>query len=174
MVAPAWAEDGSFLVFRRLKQNVGAFHKFLHDEALKLEITPGLFGAKCVGRWASGAPILRAREIDNVKWAEDDSKNNDFMFTEDLLGQVCPVAAHIRKVYPRGDVKESEVQRHRLLRRGIPYGDPSLSSPTAPVPDTENDATADCSSSPTRLRSRINSSFCRNKRINLISERRRP
>ena len=56
------------------------------------------------------------------------------------LGQVCPVAAHIRKVYPRGDEKESEVQRHRLLRRGIPYGEPSLSSPTAPVPDTEDAA----------------------------------
>ena len=41
-------------------------------------------------------------------------------------------------MYPRGDVKESEVQTHRLLRRGIPYGEPSLSSPTAPVPDTED------------------------------------
>jgi Dyp-type peroxidase family len=136
--APAWAEDGSFLVFRRLKQNVGAFHTFLHDEAKKLGITPDLFGAKCVGRWASGAPILRAHQKDNVKWAEDDSKNNDFMFTEDRTGEVCPFAAHIRKVYPRGDVKESEVQKHRLLRRGIPYGEPSLSSPTAPVPDTED------------------------------------
>src|SRR5262249_24395355 len=93
------------------------------------------FGAKCIGRWASGAPILRAPEQDNAKWAQDDSKNNDFTFTEeDPDGEVCPFAAHIRKAYPRDD--ESITQTHRLLRRGIPYGEPSLSSPTMPLPDT--------------------------------------
>jgi Dyp-type peroxidase family len=141
-----FAEDGSFLVFRRLKQDVGAFHSFLHKEAQKrgMDLNPDRLGAQCVGRWASGAPILRARKQDNANWAEDDSKNNDFMFSEDFDGEVCPYASHIRKMYPRDDISKSApqslsksiTQTHRLLRRGIPYGEPSLSSPTAPLSDT--------------------------------------
>lgn len=148
--APAWAEDGSFLVFRRLHQDVGAFHQFLHDTALKLSVDDpnlsNLLGAKCVGRWASGAPILLAQQDDNPEFAKDD-KNNNFKFgkfklgeqdAEDLKGEVCPFAAHIRKVYPRDDVDESEMQTHRLLRRGIPYGERSKSLPTAPYSDTDD------------------------------------
>jgi hypothetical protein len=32
---PKWAEDGSFLVFRRLKQEVSLFWNFIKDEAAK-------------------------------------------------------------------------------------------------------------------------------------------
>jgi len=144
---PPWAQDGSFLVFRRLRQDVGSFHEFLHDTAQGLKIDPGLFGAKCVGRWTSGAPILHAPEQDDAELAKDDLKNNDFEFRkEDRKGRVCPFASHIRKVYPRDDEKdlpakkqplnERITQTHRLLRRGIPYGAPSPSSPNAPLQDS--------------------------------------
>ena len=56
-VAPAvqkFAQNGSFLVFRRLRQDVHAFHTFLQDEAVNLRLTPEHVGAMCVGRWASG------------------------------------------------------------------------------------------------------------------------
>jgi len=151
MTAPEWAEDGSLLVFRRLRQDVGAFHKFLHDTARKLNSgDPNLLGAKCVGRWASSAPIVLTPNKDDVTLAQA-KENNDFKFKEkDFEGAFCPFASHIRKVYPRDDVLSSEEtlppenqslnesisQTHRLLRRGIPYGGPSLSSPTAPFPDT--------------------------------------
>jgi Dyp-type peroxidase family len=127
-VVPDWAKDGSFLVFRRLKQNVGAFHKFLRETALN----PALLAAKCIGRWPSGTPILddTTGENEEAAIARGSSINNDFTFTEDSQGATCPFAAHIRRVYPRdGD------QTHRLLRRGIPYGEPSFSSPTAPYSD---------------------------------------
>jgi Dyp-type peroxidase family len=144
---PEWGDNGSFLVFRRLRQDVGGFHEFLKSTAKTLGIDAGLFGAKCVGRWASGAPIERAPNLDNPQMSRDDCANNAFDFQNgttsaaptqpgdcrdnfpanpakaDALGALCPFSGHIRKSYPRDDLKEAEVERHRLIRRGIPFGD---------------------------------------------------
>jgi deferrochelatase/peroxidase EfeB len=62
---PAWAKDGSFVVFRRLRQDVEAFREFVNETAFQLRLSPEFVGAKLVGRWASGAPLLRAPEADN-------------------------------------------------------------------------------------------------------------
>jgi Dyp-type peroxidase family len=167
---PDWARNGSFLVFRRLRQDVGGFHEFLKTEGDLRNLGPALFGAKCVGRWASGAPIERAPTADNLKMSRDDCANNAFNFQEatvpkvpkpglgqckdrfpddlgktDTLGAVCPFAGHIRKAYPRDDTpltgnkkgppNEANTETHRLLRRGIPFGDPF--DPTV-IPDDGN------------------------------------
>ena len=160
---PSWAKDGSFLVFRRLRQDVSALHRFLHDKAQQFNIDPAFVGAKLVGRWPTGAPVLRAKCDDDAALAADDCANNHFEFEDsveliepqdkespidcrdnqfpqppaDADGQVCPLSAHIRKAYPRDDDPPGEVptQTHRLLRRGIPYGPPSSSSPHAPFTD---------------------------------------
>ena len=162
---PAWAKDGSFVIFRRLRQDVQAFRDFERQTAFQLGISPDLFGAKLVGRWASGAPILRAPEADNRALADDDCANNNFEFGDespqifpdqkqsdldctdeipnaqplalfppsegDPTGQICPFAGHIRKAYPRDDTsstlpdtQEVTTQTHRILRRGIPFGQP--------------------------------------------------
>jgi Dyp-type peroxidase family len=162
---PAWAKDGSFLVFRRLRQDVQAFRDFVDQTVFELGLSSEFVGAKLVGRWASGAPILRAPEDDNRALADDDCANNNFEFGEetdpilpeqkqspidctdeipnsqppalfppsegDPEGQVCPFAAHIRKAYPRDDTsttlpttREVTTQTHRILRRGIPFGEP--------------------------------------------------
>jgi Dyp-type peroxidase family len=190
VAGPAWAENGSFLVYRRLRQDVAGFEQFIHQTAQQLGIAPELVGAKLMGRWASGAPILRAPEADDPALGDSDCANNHFEFgkasrqilpddqaspidcsdgkeqrtknkeqgsrrtenqelrTENLLpesadsdlfpisegdplGQICPFASHIRKVYPRDDpsktlpsANEASTQTHRLLRRGIPFGEP--------------------------------------------------
>jgi len=162
---PAWAKDGSFVVFRRLRQDVEAFREFVNETAFQLGLSPELVGAKLVGRWASGAPILRAPEADNRALADDDCANNNFEFEEetdpilpeqkespidctdeipnshppalfppsegDPEGLICPFAGHIRKAYPRDDTSttlpdtsEVTTQTHRILRRGIPFGEP--------------------------------------------------
>ncbi len=77
---PTWAKHGSFLVFRRLRQDVGAFHSFLKEQAEKLQVDPAFLGAKIVGRWPSGAPILRSVEADNPNLGGNDCANNDFEF----------------------------------------------------------------------------------------------
>jgi Dyp-type peroxidase family len=163
-IGPVWAKDGSFLVIRRLRQDVAGFHEFLRSESKRLGLDEGQFGAKLVGRWKSGAPIMRAATKDNPKLAADDCANNHFEFHDesepippvpdpndstctqesafcednkfeqspsDRVGAICPFAAHIRKTYPRDDegtlsdrIGEVSTQTHRLLRRGIPFGEP--------------------------------------------------
>ena len=56
-----WTKDGSFLVFRQLKQLVPEFNKFLLDNALPTangttltrQEGADLLGARMVGRWKS-------------------------------------------------------------------------------------------------------------------------
>ena len=134
---PAWTTNGSYLVFRRLRQDVKGFRAFVKATAAQLsqtnaafaDITLEKFGAKLVGRWASGAPIENAPDQDNPALAED----LDFEFeSKDAKGLRCPFAGHIRKAYPRDTerapfINESATQTHRLLRRGIPFGKPLAS-----------------------------------------------
>jgi Dyp-type peroxidase family len=87
-------------------------------------------GARIVGRWLSGAPILLSPEGDDPALAN----TNHFEFRADRV-DVCPGNAHIRKVNPRGEFAAQERLRHRLLRRGITYGPMSQSTPDAPVDD---------------------------------------
>jgi Dyp-type peroxidase family len=75
------------------------------------------------GRWKSGAPLERAPLYDKPALGDDEKRNNDFEFGDDPEQRKCPYAAHIRKVYPRDDTgNEAEVQRHRIIRAGIPFG----------------------------------------------------
>jgi Dyp-type peroxidase family len=158
---PPWSKNGSFLVYRRLQQDLVGFNTFVLEQAAALGMDPERLGAKFVGRWKSGAPDMRAPQVDNPLMGNVDCANNNFDFqkatpplpplppgapptcTDDIpntnpaqqfdpapadpTGALCPVAAHIRKSYPRDDTgNESDIQTHRLLRRGIPYGEPSL------------------------------------------------
>jgi deferrochelatase/peroxidase EfeB len=61
---PAWAKDGSFLVFRQLEQLVPEFNKFLTDnpiveDGLTAQQGSDLLGARMVGRWKSVRSISR-------------------------------------------------------------------------------------------------------------------
>jgi Dyp-type peroxidase family len=173
--APEFAKNGSFLVFRRLRQEVGTFHRFLQSVGQRFELSPALVGAKMVGRWASGAPAVVTPEKDDTALAEDDCRNNNFEYDadegdggaektakapppsepgdcenvtdppKDPQGLKVPFAGHIRKAYPRNDhsadipgLGESSTQTHRLMRRGIPFGRQSASTPLQPMDDDED------------------------------------
>jgi deferrochelatase/peroxidase EfeB len=56
---PAWAKDGSFLVFRQLKQYVPEFNKFTVDNPI--EGSSELTGARLIGRWKSVSALIRWR-----------------------------------------------------------------------------------------------------------------
>ena len=77
---PSWAKDGSYLVFRRLNQDVHQFHKALEAEGQSQGVSAGLVGARLVGRWASGAPIMRTPGEDDTDLADNDCANNHFGF----------------------------------------------------------------------------------------------
>ncbi len=119
---PAWADHGSFLVFRRLAQDVHAFRSYVTETATQLGISPELFGAKLVGRYASGAPLQKPKYFaGSTSWppltdpatfnpdlADSDSLNNDFEYDDDQDIITVPRAAHIRKAYPRNQVPQQE------------------------------------------------------------------
>jgi Dyp-type peroxidase family len=141
---PDWTVDGSYLVFRRLRQDVGAFERTVAALAKRLGWSTDLTGAKLIGRYKSGAPIEQRKfqpgpysppvtDPGDANPALGNNKilNNNFAFAHDPDGANCPLAAHIRKAHPRdestnvGDTdSESHTQTRRLLRRGIPYGSP--------------------------------------------------
>jgi len=138
---PAWTTNGSYLVFRRLTQDVAGFRESVAQMAATQGISTDLMGAKLVGRYRSGAALEQSgNQATDPGIADpslvDPSKVNDFEFAADN-GSVVPLAAHIRKTYPRDaptrDGGEADTQRHRIIRRGIPFGTPLPDS----VPSTD-------------------------------------
>jgi deferrochelatase/peroxidase EfeB len=93
--------------------------------------------------------LINAPHADDPAMAAGTPGALAFEFDGDRFGLLCPWGAHIRKVYSRDDVPgnigptrdevaaaEAETQRHRMLRRGIPFGpeltpDEALSGRTA-------------------------------------------
>jgi Dyp-type peroxidase family len=112
------------MVFRRLEQLVPEFNTFVREQAKRLGIDSELLASRMVGRWRSGAPLLLAPLQDNIALGKDPALNNDFAYSRDPLQRACPYAAHIRKANPRDDPNQNkaEVQKHRIIRAGIPYG----------------------------------------------------
>ena len=114
---PLWAKNGSFLVFRRLRQDVEKFWTFLQSTGSNLGLPAEFLAAKLMGRWRNGTPLIHASNPLDPTLAID----NDFTYQTDPVGLICPFSAHIRKANPRNDAAPS-VQTHRILRRGIPFG----------------------------------------------------
>lgn len=153
---PDWAVDGSYLVFRRLRQDVVAFAEFVARTAVSDGVSAALLGAKLVGRYKSGCPLERTPDeppdLDpqtadpSVADASllSDAKINNFEYAGDPDGALVPRSAHIRKVYPRDEPTpgggEADTQTHRLLRRGIAFGEPF--DPGAPAASPHGGAAA--------------------------------
>lgn len=120
--------DGSFMVFRKLEQDVARWNEFLFERSKALGIKPGLLGARLMGRWKSGCPIQLSPEVDDTALGKDEHRNNSFVFNAigDNLSEKCPVGAHIWKTFLRNDASSAAnrdtIDQSRILRRGIPYG----------------------------------------------------
>ncbi len=142
---PAWSRNGSYLVFRRLRQDVAGFRAFLAQSAETLSVQPGFSGvthewvaARLVGRWPSGAPVSRVPYADDAVLGVDRLANNVFGFAADAVedplvaglkagywpdakadpvGLTCPMAAHIRKVNAREAANDLGGRRASFNRR---------------------------------------------------------
>ncbi len=120
---PAWCRDGSFLVVRRLRQDVAGFWALARRIGRATGRDPIAAAARLVGRWPSGAPLVTSPDADDP----DQGRRNDFVFeATDPDGRRCPLAAHIRKVNPRDVTTEqggaNDTLTRLIARRGIPYG----------------------------------------------------
>ena len=136
---PELARNGSYLVFRQLRQDVHAFWSFVDHATRRADGDSDperrlRLAAKMVGRWPGGAPLALAPDGDDPGLGEA----NDFAYFEhDRHGARCPVGSHIRRANPRdsldpkpGTSKSWAInRRHRILRRGREYGQEKLLKP---------------------------------------------
>jgi Dyp-type peroxidase family len=106
-----WMADGSFQVFRRLRQDVAGWWEKMGGLS-GWGSSPEDVGARALGRRLDGTPLAPKAKPGN---------NNDFGYADDQDGRHTPLYAHIRKMNPRDDL-EFRDRSHKLLRRGIPYG----------------------------------------------------
>jgi len=117
--------NGIYVGYRKYQSRVGAFNRFLHANG-STEEERELIAAKLVGRWRSGAPLTLAPDVDNPALGADPKRNNDFNYANDPNGRQVPFGAHIRRMNPRDTQlsRLTDVNLHRLLRRGSTYGLP--------------------------------------------------
>jgi Dyp-type peroxidase family len=117
--------NGTYVGFRKYQSRVGAFNRFLQANGSN-EAERELLAAKLVGRWRSGAPLTLAPEVDNPAVGADPQRNNDFDYSNDARGRQVPLGCHIRRMNPRDTklTRLTDVNIHRLIRRGTTYGPP--------------------------------------------------
>jgi deferrochelatase/peroxidase EfeB len=117
--------NGTYVGFRKYQSRVGAFNRFLQTNG-NTEDERELLAAKLVGRWRSGAPLMLAPDTDDPILGSDAQRNNDFGYSRDPHGRRAPLGCHIRRMNPRDSslTRLTDVNLHRLIRRGATYGKP--------------------------------------------------
>lgn len=132
-----FGRNGSYMVFRQLKQDVANFWQqvgaSVKHENPDAKASDCIFlAAKMVGRWPDGTPVTLSPDgpkegletEDNFGYAEKDSE-----------GFKCPFGSHIRRANPRDAMPDNKPKssvkisnRHRILRRGRNFGPPLVDS----------------------------------------------
>ena len=124
--------NGTYVVYRKLQQDVAGFWAFMRREAVLRTGTADTgqmiwLASKCLGRWPSGASLMLAPRADDPLLADRD----DFSYAGDPDGLACPIGAHVRRSHPRDAIPPyppaqslSMSEAHRLLRRARVFGSP--------------------------------------------------
>jgi Dyp-type peroxidase family len=117
--------NGTFMVYRKLHQNVGAFRDYLDAKGAQYAGGKEKLAAKFVGRWRDGTPLELSPDQPDPSIVANNQKNTDFTYGGDPGGLKCPVGAHIRRTHPRDafGFNGGLVNRRRIMRRGLPYGE---------------------------------------------------
>jgi len=117
--------NGTFMVYRKLHQNVAAFRKYLGEKGELYGGGKEKLAAKFVGRWRDGTPLELSPDEPNPGIVADNNRNTNFTYGGDPAGVRCPIGAHIRRAHPRDafGFNGGLVNRRRIMRRGLPYGD---------------------------------------------------
>jgi Dyp-type peroxidase family len=141
--------NGTYLVFRHLRQDVRGFWRFLDDQVKGNAAARRGLAESMVGRTMDGVPLVGAdRAAGGNEPRRPREAFNDFTFEHDPDGLHCPFGAHIRRANPRSadlpDGAPGPISRllrtlgfcrrsirtdsvasarfHRLLRRGRKFG----------------------------------------------------
>jgi Dyp-type peroxidase family len=118
------AANGTFMVYRKLHQNLATFRAWLDHQSTLYGGGKEKLAAKLIGRWRDGTPIELSPDRPDSSIAQDPSRSTNFTYGTDAAGTRCPMGAHIRRVHPRDafGFKGRLINRRRITRRGLPYG----------------------------------------------------
>lgn len=128
--------NGSYLVYRKMEQDVEAFWRYAFNNARltgtdTVERAAVRLASGLVGRWPGGAPLVLSPDRDRAELSDE----NRFLYRDlDPLGHRCPLGAHVRRGHPRDMLGSSAAHsltassRHRIIRRGRLYGSRSRSA----------------------------------------------
>jgi Dyp-type peroxidase family len=122
--------NGTFMVYRKLHENVGSFNRYTKEMGKDFPGGPEALVAKMSGRWRNGAPVVSFPSqaeadafINELEAARQTLKSavtgpakaqalahynalrkrlTGFNFNSDLSGGRCPMGSHIRRTNPRG------------------------------------------------------------------------
>ena len=107
-------KNGSFLVVRKLAQDVAAFRHYVDAQRRLPALLDSNVESLIVGRTRDGVPLATANGLPN-----------DFDYTG-ANDAACPAFAHIRRTNPRTPhgvgADKTVVRIPRLMRRGMSYG----------------------------------------------------
>lgn len=110
-------DHGTFLVVRKLRQDVSALDKWLKTQVQALHAADPTIGlteeqlkVRMMGRHLDGQPLVSAVG----------TSLNDFDFKLDPQGRQCPLQSHVRRSNPRNGSEARPLPR--ILRRGMSYG----------------------------------------------------
>lgn len=145
-----FARNGTYVVFRQLRQDVRAFWQYLRTQSGSNPGERRKLGEAMVGRTMSGEPLmpLTPRPIAGIGSDPEAIRLNRFTYAADPDGVRCPLGAHIRRANPRSpdlpyasnnffsrlihvlgfgrksvrDDLIASARFHRILRRGREYG----------------------------------------------------
>jgi len=129
---PLFSRNGTFMVYRKLHQNVAAFRAFIETEGAKFGCKE-TFAAKLSGRWPNGAPLatfptkegadtfvaelgaLLARsrqeslsDAETARLAKLRLQLTAYDYNDDTTGAKCPFSAHTRRTNPRSALQFGE------------------------------------------------------------------
>ena len=136
-----FAANGTFMVYRKLRQRVAAFRSFLDTHSAHYEGGRQKLAAKFIGRWQDGTPLELSPDRPDPGLAGDPKQSTNFTYGNDASGSRCPIGSHLRRVNPRDafGFHGGLVNRRRITRRGLPYG--SFVPEGQPVADDEDRGT---------------------------------
>jgi deferrochelatase/peroxidase EfeB len=138
-----FSRNGVFMAYRKLHQNISAFHAFIDENAPRFDAVFGIGDleaaretllAKIAGRWSDGVPLTLAPtyrewnafnarypdvspDEDPAKWAIRNRAMSDFRYNKDKAGFGCPVASHLRRANTRDGMAPTAAQGSDLNNR---------------------------------------------------------
>ena len=119
--------NATYMVYRKLHQHVAAFRRALRERSAYFPGGEEELAAKIMGRWRDGTPVVLSPDgYERARYLSPE-RINDFRYEDDPDGLRCPLGAHIRRVNPRDALgwEATRSRRHRMIRRGMPYGPPA-------------------------------------------------